>query len=164
MVSEGSIRLQSKPLLFQRTLLQIYFQNATVMPVPSAYNELSAEKSLREHLGWVWYQTSFYQSKYAHHLLNVLKFESVQYYARVVSPLVLIVEYFSLISVSQRGIYRRARGRTFAFRVRSGTLRTQSECADGSCEQHPLPQNHPAGGVSSSQNIRVRRSFIFAQF
>jgi beta-glucuronidase len=59
------------------------FKNATVMPVPCAYNELSAEKELREHLGWVWYQTSFYQSKFDHHLINVLKFESVQYYSRI---------------------------------------------------------------------------------
>lgn len=55
------------------------------MPVPCAFNELSADKGLREHLGWVWYQTNFYQSKYDHHLLNILKFESVQYYARIVS-------------------------------------------------------------------------------
>uniref|UniRef100_A0A914YZZ6 Glycosyl hydrolases family 2 sugar binding domain-containing protein n=1 Tax=Panagrolaimus superbus TaxID=310955 RepID=A0A914YZZ6_9BILA len=59
------------------------FKNATVMPVPCAYNEISAEKGLREHLGWVWYQTNFYQSKYDHNLLNILKFESIQYYARI---------------------------------------------------------------------------------
>ena len=32
------------------------FANHSVMPVPSAYNDMSADAGLRDHIGWVWYQ------------------------------------------------------------------------------------------------------------
>jgi beta-glucuronidase len=31
-------------------------KNYTVMPVPTAFNDLAASHSIRDHLGWVWYQ------------------------------------------------------------------------------------------------------------
>lgn len=30
------------------------------MPVPSAFNDMTMERSLRDHVGWVWYQTVYY--------------------------------------------------------------------------------------------------------
>lgn len=57
------------------------------MPVPSAYNDLDAHASLRDHVGWVWYQTEYRLSQRDVGARAVLRFGSVQYYAIVVSCL-----------------------------------------------------------------------------
>ena len=30
------------------------------MPVPASYNDITTDKSLRDHVGWVWYEREFY--------------------------------------------------------------------------------------------------------
>ncbi|KAK6016935.1 glycosyl hydrolase family 2, sugar binding domain protein, partial [Ostertagia ostertagi] len=59
------------------------FANATVMPVPAAYNDLSASADLRDHIGWVWYQTLVIISDRDRGQRIALRFGSVNYYAKV---------------------------------------------------------------------------------
>ncbi|VDO36103.1 unnamed protein product [Onchocerca flexuosa] len=59
------------------------FENATVMPVPSAYNDLTADREVREHVGWVWYQRKFFVSVRDKYYRHFVRFSSVQYYAVV---------------------------------------------------------------------------------
>ncbi|KAE9419464.1 hypothetical protein Angca_002546, partial [Angiostrongylus cantonensis] len=61
------------------------FLNATMMPVPSAYNDLSASAELRDHVGWVWYQTTIIVRKRDIGERIVLRFGSVNYYAKVIT-------------------------------------------------------------------------------
>ncbi|VDD96340.1 unnamed protein product [Enterobius vermicularis] len=59
------------------------FKNATVMPVPSAFNDVTASAEVRDHVGWVWYQRSFYGSQRDWNLRQFLRFSSVNYYAKI---------------------------------------------------------------------------------
>ncbi|VDM95610.1 unnamed protein product, partial [Onchocerca ochengi] len=59
------------------------FENATVMPVPAAYNDLTADREVREHVGWVWYQRKFFVSVRDKYYRHFVRFSSVQYYAVV---------------------------------------------------------------------------------
>lgn len=34
-----------------------------LMPVPSSYNDITQSKSIRDHIGWVWYSTTFWIPK-----------------------------------------------------------------------------------------------------
>ncbi|CAJ0953303.1 unnamed protein product, partial [Mesorhabditis belari] len=58
-------------------------QNASVMPVPCAFNDMSTEAALRDHVGWVWYQKKEFISMRDKGQLLFLRFESAQYYAIV---------------------------------------------------------------------------------
>lgn len=53
------------------------------MPVPSSFNDIGQDKSLRDFVGWVWYDTSFYvPSSWSNELNRILlRFSSVHYYA-----------------------------------------------------------------------------------
>ncbi|VDO42239.1 unnamed protein product [Brugia timori] len=53
------------------------------MPVPAAYNDLTADREVREHVGWVWYQRSFFVSVRDKSYRHFVRFSSVQYYAVV---------------------------------------------------------------------------------
>lgn len=55
------------------------------MPVPAAYNDLTADRQVREHVGWVWYQRKFFVSVRDKSYRHFVRFSSVQYYAVVVS-------------------------------------------------------------------------------
>ncbi|VDO98144.1 unnamed protein product [Heligmosomoides polygyrus] len=57
--------------------------NATVMPVPAAYNDLSESAELRDHVGWVWYQTTVSVPARDLGQRIALRFASVNYYAKV---------------------------------------------------------------------------------
>lgn len=59
-------------------------QNATVMPVPSAFNDLE-DLSLRDHVGWVWYQRSEFIPARMSKGRTYIRLDSVNYYAKVVS-------------------------------------------------------------------------------
>ncbi|KHJ86627.1 glycosyl hydrolase family 2, sugar binding domain protein [Oesophagostomum dentatum] len=59
------------------------FPNATVMPVPAAFNDMSAEAGLRDHVGWVWYQTSVIIQDRDMGQKLALRFGSVNYFAKV---------------------------------------------------------------------------------
>lgn len=60
------------------------FQNATVMPVPSAYNDLGTGSELRDHIGWVWYEKKEFVPLRDRNMRHVLRFGSVNYFAVVV--------------------------------------------------------------------------------
>ncbi|TKR96062.1 hypothetical protein L596_010139 [Steinernema carpocapsae] len=67
---------------YERDLRQ--FKNATVMPVPSAYNDLTADSRVRDHVGWVWYQTQYSKPVFVpKNARTFLRFSSVNYYAEV---------------------------------------------------------------------------------
>lgn len=59
------------------------FKNATVMPVPCSYNDMSTNAALRDHVGWVWYQKTEIISKRDENMRLFLRFGSVQYYSIV---------------------------------------------------------------------------------
>lgn len=54
------------------------------MPVPSAYNDITEDMNVRDHVGWVWYQYKFYPRKIDQGYRTFLRFSSVNYYADVV--------------------------------------------------------------------------------
>lgn len=55
------------------------------MPVPAAYNDLTADREVRQHVGWVWYQRKFFVGVRDRSYRHFVRFSSVQYYAIVVS-------------------------------------------------------------------------------
>jgi len=57
------------------------------MPVPSSYNDVSTNSTIRDYVGWSWYQYEFYVSKkWNDDQLNVfLRFGSVHFISIVVS-------------------------------------------------------------------------------
>lgn len=60
-----------------------HFANATVMPVPAAYNDITADREVREHVGWVWYQRKFFISSRDKLYRHFARFSSVNYYAAI---------------------------------------------------------------------------------
>nr|CAD7404709.1 unnamed protein product [Timema poppensis] len=60
-------------------------QNWTSMPVPSSFNDIPVSSSLRDHVGWVWYQRSFYAPTtwLKHNLRVFIRLGSVHYAANV---------------------------------------------------------------------------------
>ncbi|KAK6967780.1 beta-glucuronidase [Biomphalaria glabrata] len=54
------------------------------MPVPSSFNDVTEDKSLRDFVGWVWYDRSFYvTSGWASGKRVVLRFDSAHYFTFV---------------------------------------------------------------------------------
>ncbi|KAK7087444.1 beta-glucuronidase-like [Littorina saxatilis] len=53
------------------------------MPVPSSYNDITNDKSLRDFVGWVWYDRDLYVSKAWQSERVLLRFGSAHYYAMV---------------------------------------------------------------------------------
>ena len=55
------------------------------MPVPSSYNDISTDAKLRDHVGWVWYDTHFFVSpSWIENEQEVhIRFGSVHYFAQV---------------------------------------------------------------------------------
>lgn len=55
------------------------------MPVPSSFNDITQEKAIRDHIGWVWYQTSFYvpSTWFLEGREVILRFGSVNYVSYV---------------------------------------------------------------------------------
>jgi beta-glucuronidase len=58
---------------------------ATVMPVPSSFNDITQERAIRDHIGWVWYETYFTPPASMQTERVMLRFGSVHYHAEVVS-------------------------------------------------------------------------------
>ncbi|EGT57606.1 hypothetical protein CAEBREN_12535 [Caenorhabditis brenneri] len=59
------------------------FHNATVMPVPCAYNDIGTSAELRDHIGWVWYEKKEFVPLRDSNMNHVLRFGSVNYFAVV---------------------------------------------------------------------------------
>lgn len=57
------------------------------MPVPSSYNDVTVNSTVRDFVGWAWYQHEFYPPKrwWIDEQRVVLRFGSVHYTALVVS-------------------------------------------------------------------------------
>ncbi|KAK3103666.1 hypothetical protein FSP39_020860, partial [Pinctada imbricata] len=54
------------------------------MPVPASYNDITQDKSLRDFVGWVWYETEFYVPKELTSKRIVLRVDSAHYNTIVV--------------------------------------------------------------------------------
>ncbi|BFZ04363.1 hypothetical protein BsWGS_07402 [Bradybaena similaris] len=61
--------------------VRLYQTGPTIdMPVPSSYNDVTEDKSLRDFVGWVWYDREFYvASDWATNRRIVLRFDSAHY-------------------------------------------------------------------------------------
>ena len=55
------------------------------MPVPSSYNDITQEKSLRDFTGWVWYDREFFIPSTWNDKRVVIRIDSARYYAKLVS-------------------------------------------------------------------------------
>lgn len=53
------------------------------MPVPASYNDITTDRSLRDHVGWVWYERSFAIPRDWSNQRMVLRFGSVTHHAVV---------------------------------------------------------------------------------
>ncbi|MCH4191688.1 MAG: beta-glucuronidase [Butyrivibrio sp.] len=53
------------------------------MPVPASYNDVTTDRSLRDHVGWVWYEKEFYVPDRWKEERIVLRFGSVTHHAVV---------------------------------------------------------------------------------
>jgi len=61
------------------------------MPVPASYNDVTEDKRIRDHVGLVWYDRTFYvPDAWRQSSLVWLRFGSVHYAAQVVSISTLI--------------------------------------------------------------------------
>lgn len=54
------------------------------MPVPSSYNDITQEKSLRDFTGWVWYDREFFIPSTWKDKRVVIRIDSARYYAKLV--------------------------------------------------------------------------------
>ena len=55
------------------------------MPVPSSYNDITQSKEVRDHIGWAWYDRSFWVPKeWATNRRIFLRFGAAHYHAIVV--------------------------------------------------------------------------------
>lgn len=69
---------------FARSLQEV--GNTIVMPVPASYNDITEDSSLRDHVGTVWYDRTFFVPKsWENDGLVWIRFGSVHYAAIVVS-------------------------------------------------------------------------------
>ena len=67
------------------------------MPVPSSYNDITQDASIRDHIGWVWYQKEFFIPKrWKSSRVNV-RFGSANYMSIVVIFLNALFGNFSFI-------------------------------------------------------------------
>ena len=53
------------------------------MPVPSSYNDITTNSSIRDHVGWAWYDRDFFIPSHWNEQTVNLRFGSVHYYAMV---------------------------------------------------------------------------------
>lgn len=68
------------------TILFVQLGDYWKMPVPSSYNDVTANSTIRDYVGWSWYQYEFYVPKrWSDDQLNVfIRFGSVHFKSIVV--------------------------------------------------------------------------------
>lgn len=60
------------------------------MPVPASFNDITQNKTIRDYLGWSWYQKDFFVPlRWQYNFRIVLRFGSAHYFTVVVSKLSL---------------------------------------------------------------------------
>lgn len=65
-----------------------FFQTGDVIPmaVPASFNDITQNKTIRDYLGWSWYEKTFYvQQKWQQNSRLVLRFGSAHYFTMLVS-------------------------------------------------------------------------------
>ena len=67
-----------------KSCLDCALEEIIPMPVPSSYNDITTNSSIRDHVGWAWYDRDFYTpADWAEGRVINLRFGSVHYYAKV---------------------------------------------------------------------------------
>ena len=61
------------------------------MPVPSSYNDITNNKTIRDFTGWAWYDRGFYADDSWGNRRVVLRIDSAHYFAIVVSILTCVI-------------------------------------------------------------------------
>ncbi|MED4227535.1 beta-glucuronidase [Neobacillus cucumis] len=67
--------------------------NAISMAVPASFNDIGVNASIRDHVGWVWYEREFTVPAYLHSERVVLRFGSATHLAKVFVNGKLVVEH-----------------------------------------------------------------------
>ena len=65
------------------------------IPVPSSYNDITTNKTIRDFIGWAWYDRTFFVDKAWSTQRVVLRIDSAHYNAIVVSAIFLYGFFFS---------------------------------------------------------------------
>lgn len=79
------------------------------MPVPASYNDITEDKTIRDHVGLVWYDRTFYVPEaWRQSSLVWLRFGSVHYAAQVVSIITLRYVPFHAQFLQTRRLSQRA--------------------------------------------------------
>ena len=66
------------------------------MPVPSSFNDITEDRSLRDHVGTVWYDRKFFvPQSWSDNKIVWIRFGSVHYKAIVVSKIFTYLIHFS---------------------------------------------------------------------
>ncbi|CAH0563529.1 unnamed protein product [Brassicogethes aeneus] len=69
---------------YKRSLNELEDKKVILMPVPSSYNDITTDPSIRDHVGIVWYDRTFFVPKYWSDIGRTwIRFESVSYAAQV---------------------------------------------------------------------------------
>ena len=73
------------------------------MPVPSSYNDITNNKTIRDFTGWAWYDRGFYADDSWGSRRVVLRIDSAHYFAIVVSILLNIINvcYYTIIDFNE---------------------------------------------------------------
>ena len=83
---DGIWRFKKEEYLGQGTAEKWYVKPLTdciEMPVPASYNDITTDRALRDHVGWVWYEKDFYIPSDWIDKRLVLRFGSVTHHAVV---------------------------------------------------------------------------------
>ena len=60
------------------------------MPVPSSYNDITTDASIRDYVGWAWYDQEFFIPSEWQYKRIVLRIDSAHYHCIVVSTVLEI--------------------------------------------------------------------------
>ncbi|XP_030751685.1 beta-glucuronidase-like isoform X2 [Sitophilus oryzae] len=120
-----------------------------LMPVPSSYNDITTDWQIRDHVGLVWYERTFFVPKFWSEIGRVwLRFESVSYAAQVWinGQQVMIHEIGHLPFLAEITAYLR-----YGLENRITV----------SCDNTLLPDTVPQGYVKELQNGRLQQTYTF---
>jgi beta-glucuronidase len=72
------------------------------MPVPSSYNDITQNSTIRDFIGWAWYDRNFWvPNSWFDKTRVVLRFEGANYYTYVVRMYIIIVLYLFCMQVGK---------------------------------------------------------------
>ncbi|XP_017773135.1 PREDICTED: beta-glucuronidase-like isoform X2 [Nicrophorus vespilloides] len=128
--------------------------DATLMPVPSSYNDVSTELNVREHVGAVWYERSFFTPNSWKENRVWLRFSSVQYSSQV--------------WINDRFVGANEMGHLpFQFDVTNYLKFGRENNVTVSCDNTLLPFTIPQGNISlveTDDGVKLQQTYTFDFF